>query len=83
MNDGRLWEELFTEMNGAAARYGSFTSTHEAFGVLAEEVAELLDAIRANKLESVRGEAIQVAAVALRLAASCRNNGSFQSRSGA
>jgi NTP pyrophosphatase (non-canonical NTP hydrolase) len=38
--------------------------------VLAEEVAELLDAIRSNIPDTVRIEAIQVAAVALRIAES-------------
>lgn len=49
-------------------RYGKFASTHEAYGVLAEEMAELLDSIRENQLDSVKDEAIQVAAVAARLA---------------
>jgi|LakMenEpi03Aug12_release.lakeMendotaPanAssembly.Ray.scaffolds.fasta_scaffold283682_2 predicted transcriptional regulator len=56
------------EADESSRKYGWFTSTHEAYGVLAEEVAELLDAIRANKRFSVQREAIQVAAVAMRLA---------------
>lgn len=56
------------EADAALNRYGPFTSSHEAYGVLAEEVAELLDAIRSNKRFSVQREAIQVAAVAMRLA---------------
>jgi NTP pyrophosphatase (non-canonical NTP hydrolase) len=76
--------EVSAEMSRADARYGPFTSTHEAYGVLAEEMAELLDAIRSNKLESVREEAIQVAAVAMRLAARCHMpTTSFIARSGA
>lgn len=55
----------------AHERYGDFTSTHEAFGVLAEEVAELLDAIKANKSKSIAAEARQVSAVSLRLAEIC------------
>ncbi len=74
--------DILVEMGRAEDRFGPFTSTHEAYGVLAEEVAELLDAIRANALESVREEAIQIAAVATRLAGSCRDNQEFRSRSG-
>ncbi len=59
------------EAEEAQRRYGDFTSTHEAFGVLAEEVSELLDAIRLNDCASIRDEAMQVSAVALRLAETC------------
>ena len=55
------------EAEKAAAKYGDFQSTHEALGVLTEEVRELEDAIRSNDLASVGREAMQVAAVALRL----------------
>ena len=58
---------LSREMLEAESRYGPFTSTHEGYGVLAEEVAELLDAIRANDAGAVDREALQVAAVALRI----------------
>ena len=59
----------------ADARYGPFTSSHEGLGVLAEEYAELVEAVRRydgtpNTLEAVRKEAMQVSAVALRIAAS-------------
>ena len=52
----------------ARGRYGDFTSTHEAYGVLCEEVDELLSAIRANMADEVFEESVQVASVALRLA---------------
>jgi NTP pyrophosphatase (non-canonical NTP hydrolase) len=74
--------ELVEEMRVAEDKYGPYTSAHEAYGVLAEEVSELLDAIRANKSESVRREAIQIASVAFRLAYSCRTHLNFQRRSG-
>ena len=75
--------DLADEAAVAQERYGPFASTHEAFGVLAEEIQELLDAIRANAMESVRTEALQVAAVAARLAAHCRDDAAFRHRSGA
>ena len=74
--------ELGDEMRRAEDRYGPFTSAHEGYGVLAEEMAELLWAIRANASESVRTEAIQVAAVALRIARACRDSAAFRERSG-
>lgn len=71
------------EADAARAKYGDFTSTHEAYGVLAEEVAELLDAIRSNKRFSVQREAMQVAAVATRLAQQLEGAGAdFLARSG-
>lgn len=80
-------EDVLREADAAQAKYGDFASTHEAYGVLAEEVAELLEAIRANALGSVEMEATQVAAVALRLAAQAResvgSDDAFARRSGA
>jgi NTP pyrophosphatase (non-canonical NTP hydrolase) len=77
-----LLDEVQAEALRAERRYGDFASTHEALGVLTEEVAELTDAIRGNGLEAVRLEAIQVAAVALRLASQCRGHTAFAGRSG-
>ena len=76
-----MWHELDAEMRQAENKYGPFHSTHEGYGVLAEEVAELLDAIRSNNQEDIQGEAIQVAAVALRIALACEND-AFRVRSG-
>ena len=76
-----MWRELGKEMRQAENKYGPFHSTHEGYGVLAEEVAELLDAIRSNNQEDIQGEAIQVAAVALRIALACEND-AFRVRSG-
>ena len=59
--------ELLVEAERAEERYGPFTSTHEALGVLVEEFDELQRAIHRNKIGSVAEEAKQVAAVAFRL----------------
>ena len=67
-------EAIRSEMVRGEARYGPFNSTHEGLGVLVEEMYELTVAIHSNKLESVRCEAIQVAAVAWRLALSLNNS---------
>ena len=47
----------------------AYRSAHEAYGVIAEEVAEMFDAIRADDDKHARSEAIQVAACCLRFAA--------------
>lgn len=81
-----MWNELRDELARAQARYGLFHSTHEGYGVLAEEVAELLEAIRSNHAGSIDEEAMQVAAVAIRIVKSCRMKGAngvaFAERSG-
>ena len=49
-------------------KWGPYASTHEAYGVLAEEMHELLQAIHSNDLHHVATEAMQVAIVACKLA---------------
>ena len=79
---------IIEEAESAATKYGDFTSTHEAMGVLVEEFDELRAAIHANKLASISREACQVAAVALRLHDLCERAmageaDGFKARSGA
>lgn len=71
--------EACDEAQRAQSTYGDFSSMHEAYGVLAEEVAELFDAVRMKqsrvnvaRAEAIRLEALQVAAVALRIAEQAR-----------
>jgi hypothetical protein len=66
-------ESIEAEANASQESYGDFASMHEGYGVLAEEVAELLEAIRLKagdpkRSGQIRREAIQVAAVAARMA---------------
>ena len=73
--------------DNAEKKYGELRSTHEAYGVLAEEFGELLDAIRSNDVNAIRAEAVDVAAVAIRLATACEKcyhdlSSEFASRSG-
>ena len=72
--------QVAAEADRASTRYGRFASSHEGFGVLSEEVAELLDAIRANDMTAIEHEAIQVSAVALRIAMATSHN-AFMERS--
>lgn len=59
------------EAQKADKKFGHFASTHEGYGVLSEEVAELLEAIRSNRPEEIKREAIHVSAVAARIHDSC------------
>ncbi len=67
-------DRVAAEMQSASDRYGDFTSTHEGYGVLAEEVDELLEAIRSNDRSRIEDEAVQVSAVAARIAQSLSNS---------
>jgi len=71
IHEAELIESVLGEIAKAAKRYGPPASSHESYGVLCEEVAELFDAIRSNDLAQIKTEAVQVAAVALRLADAC------------
>ena len=55
------------ELDTSTQKYGAFRTTHEAYGVLKEEVDELWDACKKNDLQGMEDEAIQVAAMAIRL----------------
>lgn len=82
MEHTELYDELLTHMAEAHAKYGDFTSSHEALGVALEEWTELIDAIHSNRLEAIRDEAIDLAAVLIRLAYLCHDSEAFKKRSG-
>ena len=84
VNLGQETADVVVEACAAQAKFGDFASMHEGYGVLAEEVAELFEAVRMRhgqfkegrddahpflrRQDCIRAEAIQVAAVALRIA---------------
>lgn len=73
MSDGEIFYEVAKEAEAADAKFGDFASMHEAYGVLAEEVDELFDAVKQrqddpSRARNIRKEALQVCAVALRIA---------------
>jgi NTP pyrophosphatase (non-canonical NTP hydrolase) len=70
MRKESAWALCLEEIRAADRHYGVFRSSHEGLGVLMEEVAELVEAVRSNRAEDIGRESCQVAAVALRLAAS-------------
>lgn len=82
----REWSEVRGEVERSNERYGPFKSTHEGYGVLAEEMLELLTAIKSNRKNDIDEEAMQVAAVAMRIVIACRMTGkngiAFAYRSG-
>lgn len=67
MSRDEIYAWILREIEAADARYGPMASSHEGLGVLYEEFTELTEAIRANSKADVEKEALQVAAVALRI----------------
>ena len=78
----RLDAALYPRILTADARYGNFASAHEALGVASEEWDELRDAIRANDIEAIRSEALDLAAVMVRLWAQLGEDEAMRARSG-
>jgi len=74
-------KEIIDHCERAQDRYGNFASTHEALGVALEEWDELRDAVHSTNIESIRDEAIDLAAVLLRLAMQCRTATAMRYRS--
>ncbi len=67
MDISRVFNDIDDELHRATSKFGPFHSAHEGYAVLKEEVDELWWAIKANSTkENLRGEAIQVAAMAIR-----------------
>lgn len=60
-------KDVVQEFLTSTEKYGPFNTTHEAYGVLKEEVDELWDACKKNDLSNMEKEAVQVAAMAIRL----------------
>ena len=69
MNDYLM--RIYEIAGRAHGRYGDYTSTHEALGVISEEWDELRAAIHANDIPAVRAEALDIAAACYRLAMAC------------
>ena len=54
------------ELIRARARFAPLSSSHEAYAVIAEEVDEFWDAVKANNERAALAEVVQIAATALR-----------------
>lgn len=64
--------EVETELKSAVSKFGPFNNSHEGYAVLLEEVDELWNEVKTNQSSplrniKIRKEAIQVAAMAIRL----------------
>lgn len=81
MNELQAMSAIRTRIAHADARYGPFASTHEAMGVASEEWDEFREAVRFNDLELVLVEALDVAAVMIRLAMELDNSEELRRRS--
>lgn len=78
-DDCQAGDEAVHELRNARANWPKFNSAHEGFAVLREEVDELWEHVKTNQkrrdLAAMRKEAIQVAAMALRFAEECCDEG--------
>lgn len=81
LDDLQLDAQMYKRILAADARYGPFASSHEALGVASEEFDELREAIRANDIEAIRSEALDLAAVLVRLWAQLGEDGAMRDRS--
>lgn len=64
------------EIESATSKFGSFHNAHEGYAVLLEEVDELWENVKLNqktpnRLDLIKDEAIQVAAMSIRLIHDC------------
>lgn len=74
--DGRvfldLYEDIADEVLEDLYKHGEYHSLHEGYAMLAEEVDELWDWVRAKREKrdpaAIRREAVQIAAVAVKIA---------------
>lgn len=62
----RIMRAVEIELRRASSKFSAFSSAHEGYAILKEEVDELWDDVKANRLEAARKEAVQVAAMAMR-----------------
>ena len=63
-------------------RYGQPASTHECMGVALEEWHELIEAVHANDAEAIRHEALDLAAILIRMHDAMGSDPAFIKRSG-
>jgi NTP pyrophosphatase (non-canonical NTP hydrolase) len=73
--------DLAKRIKAADARYGDYASVHEALGVALEDWDEFRLAIQSNGLGAVREEALDLAAVLIRLADQLETSEKLRARS--
>lgn len=72
--------EILAEANAARRKFAPFNSSHEGYAVIAEELDELWDDVKANDVEHSIAEAVQVGAMALRYIADMRMKAESEAR---
>jgi NTP pyrophosphatase (non-canonical NTP hydrolase) len=76
LND--MLDIVYEEINRANIAYPQFTSAHEAYGVLLEEVEEVWEHVKkkpqVRNMEELEGELVQVAAMSVKFIWWARNN---------
>jgi len=75
-------ESLDTRISKAKQRYGPLASTHEAMGVALEEWDELKAAVHLNAINAIREEALDLAAILIRMYDELRPGSAMAERSG-
>jgi hypothetical protein len=78
--EAELWTQRYNdaltdiqdEAFAARRKFAPFNSSHEGYAVIAEELDELWDDVKANNIDHAIEEAIQVGAMALRFIADMR-----------
>ena len=69
-NMNKILNQVRLEYKSASGKYPRFHSTHEGYAVIAEELDELWDLVKANKDINGNGEfkkeCVQIAAMAVR-----------------
>ncbi len=72
-NVATIVDEVVAELERATALHGPMSSPHEGYAVLWEEVNELWEEVKANPRDddTMRAEAVQVAAMAIRFILDC------------
>lgn len=73
--------EINQRIADAQRAYGPFASTHEALGVALEEWDEFRHAVQSNDIKAIRHEALDLAAVLIRLHDACVSDEGLRKRS--
>lgn len=71
-----ILSEIALEFTHATQKFGAFHNDHEGYAVLLEEIDELWENVKLNqktpyRIKMIREEAIQVAAMAIRIIYDC------------
>ncbi len=79
--DASILDGIESRIRKAEQRYGPVASTHEGLGVALEEWDELREAIKSNDPLRIDQEALDLAAVLVRMVIELRTNDKTKNRS--